>query len=48
MRRFGKFPYGVTGEFRLKALLHYCAGAIIAISLGSAVLILQVPLRKRP
>jgi hypothetical protein len=46
MRRFGKLPYGVTGGFKLKALLHYCAGAIISISLGSAVLILRVPLRK--
>jgi hypothetical protein len=30
----------------LKALLHYLAGAVVCIGLGSAVLILRVPLRR--
>ena len=30
----------------MKALLHYITGALVCIGLGSAVLILRVPLRK--
>jgi len=40
-------PYEPNGRAALKTLLHYVAGAIFCIGLGSVAFILRVPLRGR-